>query len=49
MRDWIVIAVLYLFGALVFRLLGGVGAAADAFREWGRAASQAHRARPTSS
>ena len=39
MRDWIVIGVLYLVGAGVFSLLGGVGSAADALRRWGEASS----------
>jgi hypothetical protein len=39
MKDWIVVAALYLFGMGVFRLLGGIGAASEALRKWGRASS----------
>jgi hypothetical protein len=39
MWDWIVIICLYAFAVLFLRLLGGVDAAADALRRWGRASS----------
>jgi hypothetical protein len=34
--DWAIIVVLYLFAAGFFRLLGGLGSAADALEGWGR-------------
>jgi hypothetical protein len=40
MWSWIIIAGLYAFGMSVLGLLGGVGAAADAFRQWGEAAAR---------
>lgn len=42
-REWIVTVVLYLVGIGLFRLLGGVGAAGDAVRRWGEAASALRR------
>ena len=39
MKDWIIIVILYGFGIGVFRLLGGINAAGDALRRWGRASS----------
>jgi hypothetical protein len=36
MLSWIVVIVLYLSGMGFFRLLGGVGGAADALERWGR-------------
>jgi hypothetical protein len=44
--SWIITAGLYAFGMGVLCLLGGVGAAGDAFRSWGEAAA---RNRPPSS
>ena len=35
MRDWTVILILYVLALLLFRILGGLGAAADVFRRWG--------------
>ena len=35
MRDLIVIAVLYVLALVLFRTLGGWGAAADTLRRWG--------------
>jgi hypothetical protein len=49
MERWIVIVALYLVGIGFFRLLGGVGSAADAFRSWGRASAQRRRATASSS
>jgi hypothetical protein len=44
MWSWIVIGVLYVLVIGGFRILGGIGSAADALREWGRASSNgAHR------
>ena len=48
MRDWMVILVLYVLSLGFFRILGGFGAAADAFRWWGNASSEL-RANPGSS
>jgi len=48
MREWLPILVLYVLGLGIFRVLGGLGAAADAFRRWGRGSS-AVRAQPGSS
>jgi hypothetical protein len=48
MRDWIVVVVLYLVGIGLFRILGGFGAAANAFRRWGKATSSL-RNNPSSS
>jgi hypothetical protein len=39
MTAWIITAVLYLFGICVFNLLGGVAAAGEALRRWGRASA----------
>jgi hypothetical protein len=39
MWSWIAIGVLYVLVLCGYRLLGGIGAAADALREWGRASS----------
>ena len=35
MRDWIVILILYVLVLGSFHALGGLGAAAEAFRRWG--------------
>jgi hypothetical protein len=43
MNGWLVPIVLYLFGFGVFRILGGVSSAADAFRQWGRHSSRSAR------
>lgn len=48
MRDAIVIAVLYVLFLAFARLLGGLPAAADAFRRWGQSSSTV-RARASSS
>ena len=48
MREWLPILVLYVLGLGIFRVLGGFGAAADAFRRWGHSRS-ALEANPGSS
>jgi hypothetical protein len=48
MRDWIVFFVLYVVVLGLFRALGGLRSAADAFRMWGKA-STAIRDDPRSS
>jgi uncharacterized protein HemY len=40
MRDWIVIAILYVLVLVLFRVVGGVTAAGDAVRRWGLHASR---------
>jgi hypothetical protein len=45
MFDWIVVGVLYISGIAFFRLIGGLGAAGDAFRKWGGAYAERQRAR----
>jgi hypothetical protein len=47
-RDWIVIAVLYLLVLVLFRIVGGVASAGEAMRRWG-AHSSARRFKPGSS
>jgi hypothetical protein len=47
MWTWIWVVVLYVLGIGFFRWLGGVGAAAEAMKLWGRAAAERRR-RPTS-
>jgi hypothetical protein len=37
MREWILIGALYLLALVLFGQLGGLRAAAGAFRRWGRA------------
>ena len=39
MLSWIVIGILYVVGIGFFRWLGGLGAAGDVFRRWGKATS----------
>jgi hypothetical protein len=46
MWNWILIGSLYLLGMGTFRLLGGLGAAGEAFRRWGSSVS--HRERQVS-
>ncbi len=43
MNGWVVPIALYLFGFGVFRILGGVSSAADAFRRWGKRSSGSAR------
>jgi hypothetical protein len=43
MTQWLIIAILYALVLLSFRLLGGFGAAAEAFRTWGERTSAAAR------
>ena len=51
MWSWTITIVLYLLGMTVFHLLGGIGAAGEAFRRWGEATGKKHarRTTPTSS
>jgi hypothetical protein len=44
MLSWLVIGALYVLGIGFFRWLGGVGAAADAISQWGRATAARRRA-----
>lgn len=49
MKEWILIAVLYVLVIGAFRHLGGFGSAGDAFRRWGRASSMIrHQGSPSS-
>jgi len=43
MWSWIAIMLLYALGMGMLRLLGGVGAAGEAFRLWGESASLRER------
>ena len=45
MQSWITVAILYAFGMGCFRLLGGINAAGEALRRWGRASSSVRRER----
>ena len=47
--DWFVVGGLYVLGFGVFRWLGGIDGAADAFRRWGARESARRRHRLTSS
>ena len=47
--NWIAIALLYALGMGMFRWLGGISAAADAFSRWGRATAERRRGAVTSS
>ena len=49
MRDWIVLAVLYVLVLAAFRWLGGFASAGRAFREWGRWSATVHKSRSSSS
>jgi hypothetical protein len=46
--SWIVIGILYVLSIGGFRWLGGIGAASEALRRWGRSQA-ADRGRPVSS
>jgi hypothetical protein len=49
MWSWIVIGFCYVLLIFGFRILGGVAAAADALRDWGRASSNGpHLPHPSS-
>jgi hypothetical protein len=49
MWSWIVIGLCYVLVIGGFRMLGGIGAAGDALRDWGRASSNgAHLPRSSS-
>jgi hypothetical protein len=43
MCGWIATVALYILGIGLFQWLGGVGAAADAVKLWGRAAAERRR------
>jgi hypothetical protein len=47
MWTWIVIGVLYVGNALLFRFLGGFESAGEAMRQWGAATARRRRARLT--
>jgi hypothetical protein len=51
MWEWIIIGAVYVLTLVFFRLLGGLGAAAQAFEMWGRssATTRVNRASPSSS
>jgi hypothetical protein len=49
MTGWILIAVFYIVALVSFRLAGGLGGAAEAFRRWGRASSALRSNRGSSS
>ena len=48
MWSWIITFVLYALGMSVLCMLGGVGAAGDAFRKWDETSARNHRASPVS-
>jgi hypothetical protein len=39
MWSWIVVVVLYVLGIGFFHIIGGLGAAAESLRQWGRVSS----------
>jgi hypothetical protein len=41
--GWIVAGILYVLGIGFFRLLGGIGAAGEAFRRWGETTAARRR------
>ena len=43
MTQWLIIGILYVLSLFSFRLLGGFGMAAEAFRRWGETTSRAAR------
>jgi hypothetical protein len=47
MWTWILIAVIYLGNALLFRFLGGFESAGEALRRWGEASARKRRTRLT--
>jgi hypothetical protein len=49
MIQWILIVVLYLLGAGLFRLLGGFSSAGEAFRQWGHSQASSRAASGSSS
>ena len=49
MWTWIVIGVLYVLVIAGYRMLGGIGAAAEALRAWGHASSRGSHAPRASS
>jgi hypothetical protein len=48
MWSWIVTGVLYAIGIGTFRLVGGMGSAMEALRDWGRASAERRRPTPSS-
>jgi hypothetical protein len=48
MWSWIVIGVLYAIVIAGFRVIGGIGSAMDAVREWGHASASGGRPRVSS-
>jgi hypothetical protein len=50
MWSWIIIVLSYVFAAGFFRLIGGLGGAADALQQWGSKSASTHgRSSSTSS
>jgi hypothetical protein len=43
MWGWVLVAVLYVAGIGFFQWLGGIGAAAEAMRQWGQASAERRR------
>ena len=41
MREWIITGALYVLGMGLFGILGGIGAAGEALRNWGRTSCSA--------
>jgi hypothetical protein len=48
MLNWILIGCLYVLGIGAFRIVGGLGAAGDALRDWGRASVRPREPHPSS-
>jgi uncharacterized membrane protein HdeD (DUF308 family) len=49
MKDWIIIVGLYALVVGLFHILGGLGAAAEAFQRWGAAHTTTENSRVRSS
>jgi hypothetical protein len=49
MWEWILIVGLYALGMGAFHVFGGLGAAAEAIENWGRASSARHEEQPSPS
>jgi hypothetical protein len=49
MTGWIVVGILYALGMSFFRLIGGIGAAGEAFRRWGESTAARRRSTQVSS
>jgi hypothetical protein len=43
MWGWVLIVILYVAGMGFFHWLGGIGAAAEAIRQWGQASAERRR------